>query len=116
LKKPLIREIINKMEETSQGELERLKEVYRINRESILLGLQTDVEQAEKISDRIAARLGQAKILGLTKESTNINVQQGIFGSMPDDLPAENVFIMDKDKAKDTQAIDIQVVKVDDES
>ena len=76
---PVISRIAPIIERTVAEELQELKEFSKINKVSILNGLQSDIKEASKISDRVAARLGQAKILGLTKDTPTVNI--GLFSS-----------------------------------
>ena len=68
LRHPVVSQAIQILNQDCQKKLSELKSLNAINKESILLGLANDITIADRVSDKIAGRLGQAKILGLTKD------------------------------------------------
>ncbi|MFA5133115.1 MAG: hypothetical protein WC444_07350 [Candidatus Paceibacterota bacterium] len=72
-----IAQALKMYEESEQKRIAIQKEINGINKDSILLGLKQDVAEATRVSDRVTARLAQAKILGITKDTVTVNT--GIF-------------------------------------
>ena len=78
LARPRIQLALKSQREKWLKQIEEDEKLSQINRNAILIGLQEDIKSASKTSDKIAGRLGQAKILGLTKDTPTVNI--GLFG------------------------------------